>query len=1635
MTLARISILLFGLSALNFASSLFAAPIRAGAAKVDISPHDFPVIRNGGFLEGQSTSISDPIHARALVLDDGNTEIAILVVDSCMLPREVCDQAKTLCSTSTGIPVERILISATHTHSAPGVMDYCLGSRADVDYTRFLIPLLAKAIESAHENLRPARLGWTTADASEFTKCRRWITRPDKMGQDPFGETTVRAMMHPGHLNPDYVGPSGPADPWLSILSVQTTEGQPLALLGNFSMHYFGGHPGVSADYCGRFAQMIAEQIAPADPDFVAIMSQGTSGDLWWGDYTLPKRQSWSIDEYTGELVELALTAWRGIEHRDDHSLAMAESKMTLDRRTPDERRLQWAREKIAAMNGQRPKNRPEVYAEQAVYLHENPSEEIVLQAIRIGGLGITAMPNEVYGLTGLKLKTQSPLQTTFNISLANGASGYIPPPEQHALGGYNTWPARTAGLEVQAEPKIVNGVLGLLEKASGDRRRDYVEYQGSYAKAIQVDRPTIRWSMAEQQRGIAGPSTTAGGTYIGNVAFHLPGVGTDAFGGIHRSRSVHFVGGKLVAPDVERTESYSLELWFWSGMPNNVRATTGTLFDFGGDVLAISGTDSDQPGRLTIGSLIGATELEPRKWYHVVLVRKQANVSVYLNGIQQSDLTGGVEQNLVTRGLSIAGDRDDKANFEGRIDEVAFYNHTLSPVQIAAHFQAAETTDSPPLSPNESAARTHVRDGYVLELVAAEPLVMDPVAIDWDSDGKLWVVEMADYPYGMDGKDKPGGRIRYLVDTDHDGRYDHSQLFMDGVNFPTSVMPWRKGVLITAAPEILYAEDRNGDGRADFVEPLFRGFMEGNQQLRVNSLRWGLDNWVYGASGGHHAGFGSKNQVTALKTGQVISLGSRDFRFRPDKNTLDPQSGPSQFGRVRDDWGNWFGVQNSFPIWHYVLPDHYMRRNPLVASPDPRKQLRLPPNPKVYMNKPAQKRFHSYEQSGRYTSACGPSIYRDSLLFPIQSGITHAFTCEPFHNVVQHHVLTDDGISFKGRRADEDGGKDFFASADRWSRPVMTRTGPDGALYVVDMYRYMIEHPDWLPQNGRSELKPFYRSGDDLGRIYRIYPKGRLPRDVPQLADSSNNVLTEALGSSNGRMRDMAHQLIVERKDLSLIEPLKTLARNHPSPRVRLQALGALDGLGGANESVLIAALTDKNPAVRTHAVRLSEASFKESELVRSAVLQLADDPNPRVRFQTAFSLGFIEGNAAGRELVRIAKSFESEPFAASAVLSSGGPHYSILAAHLLEAPHYTRALLKMGSLRPQGMEVLLTSLLDTSGNQVGLFTQWLDALEENGGSWDQFQSESDASMVKNLARANVLIKKARAQVSDFDTSQIEGESAFGLLGRQSALVTEDIEILQAHLSPRHTQVLQNAALKNLKRINHSHVGTSLLTTWKRYSPKIRSMVLDVLVSRSSWTRMLLDAVAADAVASTDIEPARRQRLIVHPNKEISSRSKKVLRYQADSDRQGALTHFQSATELKGNPDNGKTIFSARCAACHRLGEEGNQIGPDLRAVTDRSKSGFLDSIIDPNQSAAPKYLGYTAVLKNEESLYGMIETETGNSIVLRQLDGSERTVARTALRSLESSRLSFMPAGLEDGLSSQEMADLLEFLIGPQS
>jgi neutral ceramidase len=442
---------------------------RAGAFVIDVTPQEFPVLINGGVSERTTDRVVDPLHARCLVLDDGTTQVAIAVVDSCMMPRALLDEAKEAARAATGIPTERMLISATHTHSAPAVCG-CLGTDCDERYAKYLPGRIAEGIKLAWQNLAPARIGWAVGQDPKNVFCRRYLMKPGTALTNPFSGThDDQAQMNPGYLNPNAVRRLGPVDPAVTVLSIQSPEGRPIALLANYSTHYAGSEP-VSADYFGVFCEKIGRLIGVQDakPPFVALLSNGTSGNANCCDFDHARRE-FDRSSVAEDVSRAAYEAHRQIQYHNWAPLAMQQKLLKLNVRMPGAEEVARAKEYIAAnLKERKPRTWAEVYARETVLLDRLPStRELKLQAIRIGDFGIAAIPCEVYGQTGLEIKNRSPLKPTMNISLANGCEGYLPPPEQFSLGGYTTWRARTSCLEEEAEPKIVAAVLGLLEKVT----------------------------------------------------------------------------------------------------------------------------------------------------------------------------------------------------------------------------------------------------------------------------------------------------------------------------------------------------------------------------------------------------------------------------------------------------------------------------------------------------------------------------------------------------------------------------------------------------------------------------------------------------------------------------------------------------------------------------------------------------------------------------------------------------------------------------------------------------------------------------------------------------------------------------------------------------------------------------------------------------------------------------------------------------------------------------------------------------------------------------------------------------------------------------------------------------------------
>ncbi len=682
---------LFPILAVLAATTLH-AEFKAGAALIDITPPKLPVIVNGGMLSRYVDKINTRVNARAIVLSDGKTQIAIVVADSCMMGRVLLDEVKTLAAAKTGIPMERMLISATHAHSAPASMG-CLGTDPDPNYVPFLKEKLVEAIVAAQAALESARVGFAKADAAAFTALRQWIRRPDRVAEDPFGNMTVRANMHAGRLWDDAVGESGPEDPDLSLISIQTKDGKPLAVLANFSMHYFGDKD-ISADYFGLFSEGLKQRIDPKGK-MIGIMSHGCSGDIYRVDYTVPEkdRPKPTINEYTSGLLDIAMKAYAGITYRADVDVAMAEQRMTLKYRVADKQRLEWAQRIVTEMGDRLAKTPTEVYAKEQLILHEKQQTEIVVQALRIGDIGIATTPNETYAITGLKIKAASPLPHNMVIELANGGDGYIPPPEMHAWGGYNTWAARSAGLEVMAEAKITQAAISLLEKASNALRKPWALDAGSATKTIASLKPSAWWRLNEFTGPIAADASGNhhDATIEGGLAYYLEGPHSKVFCDQDVNRAPHFVDGRLCTDLAGLGEKWSVSLWLWNGMPNDGREVSGWFFSRDhnhglsayGEHLGIGGT-SGNTGRLVFqanGVLAGKTEIPRWTWQHVVLVRDGGKVRVYLNG--KLEIEGEAQASKIAS-CFFGGRSDHAASWEGRMDEIAVFDRALSVKDVA---------------------------------------------------------------------------------------------------------------------------------------------------------------------------------------------------------------------------------------------------------------------------------------------------------------------------------------------------------------------------------------------------------------------------------------------------------------------------------------------------------------------------------------------------------------------------------------------------------------------------------------------------------------------------------------------------------------------------------------------------------------------------------------------------------------------------------------------------------------------------------------------------------------------------------------------------------------------------------------
>ena len=925
---------------------------------------------------------------------------------------------------------------------------------------------------------------------------------------------------------------------------------------------------------------------------------------------------------------------------------------------------------------------------------------------------------------------------------------------------------------------------------------------------------------------------------------------------------------------------------------------------------------------------------------------------------------------------------------------------------------EAAAEGEAGPTSPDAALRSIRVAHGFRVELVASEPLVSDPIAFDWGADGKLWVVEMGDYPLGLDGKGSPGGSVKVLEDRDGDGRYDSSRVFLGGLGFPTGVMPWRDGVLISRAPDVLFARDPDGDGRADKVEVLFTGFVPGNPQHRVNGFDLGLDGLIYGANGDS----GGTIHTPASTVG--LSIRGRDFRFDPDSRRFETESGQTQFGRHRDDWGRWFGNSNSIWAWHFVMTERALKRNPSLALASPR-QL-LDPDPRLFPDSRTLPRFNDPGSANKVTSANSPTPYRDDLFGT--SFASSVFVSEPVHNLVRRMTLVPDGPTFRAKAALDDG-REFLASTDSWFRPTMLKTGPDGALWVADMYRAVIEHPEWIPDDQEARLD--LRAGSDRGRIYRVVPVGVAPRPFARLDRLDTLGLVASLDSPNGWRRDTSQRLLGHRRDPAAIGPLRQLARSSSNPKARVQALWTLRNLGGLDLETTRESLKDPNPQVRRAAIEVGGSP----ELLE-ATFPLVEDPDPEVRFALALALGDNQDVRAGRALARLALRDGENPWSRAAILSSATPHAAVMLAELFEragpdgpSPPLVESLFALAST-PSKPERLISLLDAVNTPKDGRFAPW--QFSAAAGLIEAADRARSPELSASFLKLERLFKAAGITAMNDQAPETRRVEAIRLLGRSAG----DPALLCSLLGPRVPAPVQDAALRAIAMSEDRRAADVLIGGWNEYPPGLRNGVLDTLLGRPSWTSALLSSIEDKGLPSAEVPSTFRRRLLEQSDAKLRDRALAVFEKVAASPRSEVLSAYRPVLAVGGDPKLGAAVFRKSCVSCHRIEGVGNAVGPDLLTLSDVSPESLLVAILDPNRAFEAKYSGYTVHLRDGRVVSGMIASETATALTLLRQDAREDVVLRSEIEAVSASGRSLMPEGLEKEVTPRDLADLVAYL-----
>ena len=965
------------------------------------------------------------------------------------------------------------------------------------------------------------------------------------------------------------------------------------------------------------------------------------------------------------------------------------------------------------------------------------------------------------------------------------------------------------------------------------------------------------------------------------------------------------------------------------------------------------------------------------------------------------------------------------------------------------------------PLSAADAEKAMVVAPGLAVQLVASEPQVIDPVCAAFDEHGRLYAAEMRGYPNGGVGTGEiASGRIRLLTDENRDGKFETSVVFADGLRFPMGLLPWRGGILVAQAPEILYLKDDNGDGKVDTKKTLYIGFALPNIQQLVNTLTLGLDGRVHAMVGGA----GGDIRCPEVPEFQ-LSLRGRACSFDPDRpGSLRAETGGGQYGLAADRFGHWFTNTNSQHLRYIGLPDRVLAGNPFLAPPPA--TVDIPQHgaaTKVFrISEPEPwrvertrrraggtdaKRFPTTElvPGGYTTSTCSPlptdgglftGIWRDAVL-----------VCDPANNLITADKLAPKGAGFTATRLIEGG--EVVASKDNFFRPVHLSFMPDGAVMVCDFYREAIETPLSLPEDLKARMG---LESKEKGRLWRLAPadKGQAGLSVFP-ADLTGRL--DKLGSENPWDRFTAHRLVLENPTEEAVQGLRNLAAIDPRPLARVHALTLLARLEALDTATILTGLNHPEAGVREVALVCLPAHKDNSPLPEGRALQLLEDASARVRFEAA---AFAARSPGHEEALAKRLWLDAEDiWIVTAAWSSAAPDLSkVLAVWAQEAKSHPLNAARMKLLTQAGMQVgarppadavplLARSLaLEALANPAwrapflqGLSQGMRQAGQSIDGWWTPGPGRDGGSQKSPLATLEPLLRSAAAVATQTDASDKDRLAAISTLALAPSTVWRDH--LGDLLSNKNPPAIQLATISSLAGRNDTPLLAQTAACLPNLAPAARSELLAQLISGTQGVHSLLTAIETGKVPVALVDAGSRTALLNHRQTALKARAAKLFSLGTGA-RDEVVKRYQKAVldgKTEGNLVRGREVFVKNCAACHKTGDAanlGHVVGPELKAVLPgKDKAALILAILDPSREIDPRYAQMVAETKDGRTLAGLLAAETPVNVTLRRAEGMEDVILRTNLESLTATGKSLMPEGLENQINPEQMADLLEFLL----